>query len=45
MKIALITNMTPAAENVRGTSALSFHLLVQRPKDVEVDVYSPLFWR
>lgn len=40
MKIALITNMTPAADNVRGTSALPFHLLVHRPKDVEVDVYS-----
>lgn len=40
MKIALISNMTPAAENVRGTSALPFHLLVHRPKDVEVDVYS-----
>lgn len=32
--------MTPAAENVRGTSALPFHLLVHRPKDVEVDVYT-----
>lgn len=40
MKIALISNMTPAAENVRGTSALPFHLLVHRPKDVEVDVYT-----
>lgn len=40
MRIALISNMTPAAENVRGTSALPFHLLVHRPKDVEVDVYT-----
>ena len=32
--------MTPAAENVRGTSALPFHLLVHRSKDVEVDVYT-----
>lgn len=40
MRIALISNMTPAAENVRGTSALPFHLLVHRPEDVEVDVYS-----
>lgn len=40
MKIALISNMTPAAENVRGTSALPFHILVHRPKDVEVDVYT-----
>lgn len=40
MKIALISNMTPAAENVRGTSALPFHLLVHRPKEVDVEVYS-----
>lgn len=40
MRIALISNMTPASENVRGTSALPFHLLVHRPKDVDVDVFS-----
>ena len=40
MKIALITNMSPAAENIRGTSALPFHLLVHRPEDVDVDIYT-----
>jgi len=40
MKIVLITNMTPASENIRGTSALPYHLLAQRPNDVEVKVYS-----
>ena len=40
MRIALISNMTPAAENVRGTSALPFHLMAHRPKDVEVYVYT-----
>lgn len=32
--------MTPAAENIRGTSALPFHLLVHRPEDVNVDIYT-----
>ncbi len=32
--------MSPAAENIRGTSALPFHLLVHRPEDVEVDIYT-----
>jgi glycosyltransferase involved in cell wall biosynthesis len=40
MNIILITNTTPASENIRGTSALPYHLLVYRPKDVTVTVYS-----
>lgn len=40
MKIALITINTPASENVGGTSALPYHLLVKRPSDVDVIVYS-----
>ena len=40
MKIVLITINTPASENVGGTSALPYHLLVKRPSDVEVVVYS-----
>jgi len=40
MKIALITINTPASENIGGTSALPYHLLVKRPADVEVMVYS-----
>lgn len=40
MKIALITINTPASTNQGGTSALPYHLLIKRPKDVEVVVYS-----
>lgn len=40
MKVAFITNMTPAAENIRGTSALPFHLLIHRPEDVDADIYT-----
>ena len=32
--------MTPAAENIRGTSALPYHILAGRDKDVEVELYS-----
>lgn len=40
MKIALISNMTPAAENIRGTSALPYHLLIKRPSGVDVVIYT-----
>ena len=40
MKIIEITPITPASQNIRGTSAIQYHLLVHRPKDVEVDIYS-----
>lgn len=40
MKITLITQNTPASENMGGTSALPYHLLVKRSVDVEVVVYS-----
>lgn len=40
MKIVLITINTPASENLGGTSALPYHLLVKRPADVKVVVYS-----
>lgn len=40
MKIVMITVMTPAAENVRGTSALPYHLLVHRDKGIRVELYS-----
>lgn len=36
----MITVMTPAAENVRGTSALPYHLLVHRDKGIRVELYS-----
>ncbi len=40
MKIIEITPITPASQNIRGTSAIQYHLLVHRPKDVEVEIYS-----
>lgn len=40
MKIVMITVMTPAAENVHGTSALPYHLLVHRDKGIRVELYS-----
>ena len=40
MRIAQITISTPYKENLRGTSGIQYHLLVQRPKDVEVTTYS-----
>lgn len=40
MRIVLITINTPASENLGGTSALPYHLLVKRPADVEVVVFS-----
>lgn len=32
--------MSPAPENVRGTSALPYHLMVAREKDIDIEVYS-----
>lgn len=40
MKIALITTITPASENIRGTSALPYHLMAKRSKDIKVDIFS-----
>ncbi|WP_315578955.1 glycosyltransferase [Hoylesella oralis] len=40
MKIALITQITPAAENIRGTSALPYHLMIHKPKEVDILIYS-----
>lgn len=40
MKIVLITINTPASTNQGGTSALPYHLLIKRPEDVEIVVYS-----
>lgn len=36
----MISMMMPAAENIRGTSALPFHLLAGREKNIEVILYS-----
>lgn len=40
MKITLITTMTPASENIRGTSALPYHLMALRDKDIHIDVFT-----
>ena len=40
MQIALITLHTPTPANCRGASALPYHLLAFRPKDVHVEVWS-----
>ena len=36
----MISVMMPAAENIRGTSALPYHLLVDRDKDIDIELYS-----
>lgn len=40
MKVCLITVMTPAPQNIRGTSAHPYHILAERDKNVEVDIYT-----
>lgn len=40
MKITLVTIVTPYRENYKGTTAVQYHLLAHRPKDVEVEIYS-----
>lgn len=40
MKIILVTVMSPALENVRGTSALPYHLMVDRDKRIDIEAYS-----
>ena len=40
MKVDLITILTPYKENYKGTSALPYHLMLHRPDDVEIEVYS-----
>lgn len=40
MKVVLITPITPYKENLRGTSGIQYHLLVERPADVEVLIYT-----
>ena len=40
MKVVMISVMMPAAENIRGTSALPYHLLAGRDKSIEIILYS-----
>ena len=39
-KIALITLHTPTRENTRGASALPYHLAKNRPKDVDLKIFT-----
>ena len=36
----MITTMTPTSENYRGTSALPYHLMKERDKNIEIDIYT-----
>lgn len=40
MRITAISILTPYKENYHGTSALPYHLMVHRPKDVYIEIYS-----
>lgn len=40
MNVCMITTMTPASENIRGTSALPYHLMAERDKDINIEVYT-----
>ena len=40
MRIALITTMTPASENIRGTSALPYHLIKGGSPDQDFTIYT-----
>ena len=40
MKVCLITTMTPASENIRGTSALPYHLMVEHGDDIDIEIYT-----
>ena len=40
MKIIHINILTPAKENIRGTSALPYHLLKERDENINVELYT-----
>ncbi len=40
MQITLLSILTPYKENYNGTSALPYHLMVHRPKNVDITIYS-----
>lgn len=40
MKVCMITTMTPTSENIRGTSALPYHLLAGRDDNISVEIYT-----
>lgn len=36
----MLSVMMPAAENIRGTSALPYHLMLRRDKSIEIELYT-----
>ena len=36
----MITTMTPTSENIRGTSALPYHLMAERDESVDIEIYT-----
>lgn len=40
MNIVLISQITPASDNIRGTSALPYHLMVKRDMNINITIYS-----
>ena len=40
MIITLISFVTPVSENIRGTSALPYHLMAKRGDGIDIDVYT-----
>lgn len=40
MNIILVSILTPFKENVRGTSALPYHLMVKRDRNIKMEIYS-----
>ena len=36
----MVTSMTPSSENIRGTSALPYHLMLEREKNIEIEIYT-----
>lgn len=40
MNIIQVSILTPFKENVRGTSALPYHLMVKRERNIKIEIYS-----
>lgn len=40
MKICLIATVVPTSENIRGTSALPYHLMAERNDGIDIDIYT-----
>ena len=40
MNLILVTLTTPASENIRGTSALPYHLMAERNGNIDISIYT-----